>query len=423
MKRSNPRRVRPTAEFLECRRLLAFYTVTGTADNTDSVSHGGTGTAGSPFQMSSLRGATIAANAVANSTIILPAGTYQLTIPGDAADRGFMSFDPTKGDLNVNVSGITIQGAGPATTTITQTTGADRVLTDNGGSLLNFVFTFSGIKVTGGRDTSNFQGGAAMFTGGKGGTTNISNCVFQNNVITGPAGPGGGALCNTGGDMNVTNCTFGGTGANEANIASTSGGAISYNSTDFVNPMGTGVLTVTGCTFINNVANSAAGGGGAIDIANSNLSAASANISNSVFIGNKALTASGGAIVVETATNGVTITRCTFDGNQAIRGGAVSAGNTTTVQYCRIVNNTASSGSGSGIFRVATTITANDNWWGHNSGPSATEVGGGVTVTTWLQLRNVPTLTTLDIGQATGLTADLLGRNSGGPIAAANLVG
>jgi hypothetical protein len=417
---------RPTgalAEPLEGRMLLAFYTVTGTADNTDAVTHGGAGTQVSPFQMSSLRGATIAANSNPGSTIILPAGTYQLTIPGDANDRNFVSFDPTKGDLNVNVSGITIQGAGPASTTIQQNTGADRVLTDNGFSALNFTFTLTGVKVTGGRDTTNFQGGAGIFTGGKGGTTNISNCLFVNNVITGPAGLGGGAICNTGGDLNVTNCTFGGTGPSDGNIANTSGGAISYNSTDFVNPMGTGVLTVTGCTFINNTANSAAGGGGAIDIANQNLSAAAANISNSVFVGNKAPTASGGAIVVETATNGVTVMRCTFDGNQAIRGGAISAGNTTTVQFCRIVNNVATSGQGTAIYRVATAITANDNWWGHNSAPSATEIFGGVTATSWLQLRNVPALATLQIAQATALTADLLGRNTGGPIAAANLVG
>src|SRR6185436_14536096 len=74
-----------------------FYTVTGTTDNTDSATHGGSGTAGSPFQMSSLRGATIAANANPGSTIILPAATYSLTIPGDANDRQFVSFDPTKG--------------------------------------------------------------------------------------------------------------------------------------------------------------------------------------------------------------------------------------------------------------------------------------------------------------------------------------
>src|SRR4051812_4867731 len=49
-----PRRVKPIAEPLDGHTLLAFFTVTGTADNADSVSHGGTGTQLSPFQMSSL---------------------------------------------------------------------------------------------------------------------------------------------------------------------------------------------------------------------------------------------------------------------------------------------------------------------------------------------------------------------------------
>src|ERR1041384_6419594 len=50
------------------------------ADSTDSSTHGGTGTAASPFVMASLRGAVSAANANPGSTITLPAGTYTLTI-------------------------------------------------------------------------------------------------------------------------------------------------------------------------------------------------------------------------------------------------------------------------------------------------------------------------------------------------------
>src|SRR6478736_1510151 len=62
-----------------------FYTVTGTADNTDVVIHGGTGTAGDPFQMSSLRGAVLNGNTINTSvigpvTISVPAGTYPLSV-------------------------------------------------------------------------------------------------------------------------------------------------------------------------------------------------------------------------------------------------------------------------------------------------------------------------------------------------------
>ena len=72
---------RPVLEPLEGRVVLShFYTVTGTADSTDSAIHGGAGTVGSPFQMASLRGAIIATNGDAGSTITLPAATYTLAL-------------------------------------------------------------------------------------------------------------------------------------------------------------------------------------------------------------------------------------------------------------------------------------------------------------------------------------------------------
>src|ERR1039457_2976318 len=97
---------------LSSRTQAAFYTVTGTADNTDSATHGGSGTAGSPFQMSSLRGAILAANANAGAdTITLPAGTYTLTL----ANSGGLNEDAClTGDLDVTDS-LTINGAGAAT--------------------------------------------------------------------------------------------------------------------------------------------------------------------------------------------------------------------------------------------------------------------------------------------------------------------
>src|SRR5580765_6232445 len=76
-----------------------FYTVTGTADNTDVVIHGGTGTAGDPFQMSSLRGAVLNGNTINTSvigpvTISVPAGTYPLSVnnPNTPAVTGTIAF-------------------------------------------------------------------------------------------------------------------------------------------------------------------------------------------------------------------------------------------------------------------------------------------------------------------------------------------
>src|SRR5438477_2847876 len=83
----------------------AFYRVTGFADNTDSATHGGAGTSGNPFLMSSLRGAISAANALAGAdTILLPVGTYTLTILGNEEQAN------ATGDLDI-LDDLTIIGS------------------------------------------------------------------------------------------------------------------------------------------------------------------------------------------------------------------------------------------------------------------------------------------------------------------------
>ena len=409
-----------------------FYTVTGTADNTDSATHGGSGTAGSPFQMSSLRGATIAANSNPGSTIMLPAGTYSLTIPGDANDRNFVSFDATKGDLDISGSGTTIQGAGPSLTTIQQTTGADRILTDNPSSVIGFTFTMTGIKLTGGRDATTFEGGGAIFVGGQNNITTISNCVFVNNQMTGGAGNGGGAICNTGGNLNVLNCTFGGTGATDPNVSTVSGGAIAYNSSDFVNSGGSGVATISGCTFTTNSATSTSSGGGALVVSQSNLSTATAVVTNCIFKGNKNSNGNGGAISLESGT--LTVVACTFDSNQAQGNGhggvsRSTGGTTNTFAYCRFINNTAATAANGNVLSFGSSggsFTANNNWWGQNTGPAANAIdasagSAAITVANWLQLNHAANPSTIFVPNSTTLTATFLTNSAGTFIPAANL--
>ena len=400
----------------------AFYTVTSTADNTDSATHGGSGTVGSPFQMSSLRGATIAANAIPGSTITLPAGTYQLTIAGDANDRNFVTFDPTKGDLNVNASGITIQGAGPASTFIQQTTGADRVLVDNASSTPFFNFTLTGVTMTGGRETETGLnlGGAGMFVGAISNITTISNCVFLNNKIMGSGSLGGGAIVNTGGDLNVIGCTFGGLNATDPNVSISSGGAISFDSSDFVHNGGTGTLTVTNSTFINNQATNGSGGG-AITVSDSNLSTAIANISGCTFRGNKT-SGSGGAIVMQTGT--LTVTASTFITNSAQGGaGAIyGSGTANSVHFSRFIGNTSSTpANGNTLNAQAATLNADNNWWGQNSGTAANDVTANVTHNTWLQLRHTANPSTIFVPNSSTLTATFLTNSAGTFIPVANL--
>jgi hypothetical protein len=96
--RSNPRlRFRPSLERLEVRPAPAVYTVTDTADGLGTITSTGPDT----FDASTLRAAVIAANANPGAdTIMVPAGTYVLTIAGD---------------LNITDS-VTIVGAGADTT-------------------------------------------------------------------------------------------------------------------------------------------------------------------------------------------------------------------------------------------------------------------------------------------------------------------
>ncbi len=62
------------------------------------------------------------------------------------------------------------------------------------------------------------------------------------------------------------------------------------------------------------------------------------------------------------------------------------------------------------------------NWWGQNTGPSYTD-NVNVSVGSFLQLRLTSAANPALFGNATLFTADLFGRNSGGPVAAALLNG
>jgi predicted outer membrane repeat protein len=344
--------------------------------------------------------------------IMLPAGTFQLAIVGTG--EGVSPALPKIGDLDITVSGVTVQGAGAASTIIQQTSTQDRLFDVNVNFIGNFVFTLDGVTISGGRETSGVAGGG-VFSGSSSGAaslTTIKNCRFINNRASG-AGLGGGGWAHTGGDAIVTNCVFGGPGAGEPNSANTSGGAIYFDGYGTV-----ATLTVTNCTFTNNIAGSGAAGGGAIDVATVNLGTGVYNIGGCTFSGNQATNAGGGAITIESGT--LNVTACNFFSNSAaFNGGAVfSSGAPATVRYCRVLGNTAPSGK---TFRASSgTFTANDNWWGVNSGPGVNETVG-VAATTWLQLRHFPNPATINLNGTSTLTAHFLTNSAGTALTAGNL--
>jgi hypothetical protein len=186
-------------------------------------------------------------------------------------------------------------------------------------------------------------------------------------------------------------------------------------------------------------AGTGAGQGGGLWLA---LGPNSAALSAVTFIGNAAATLNagspgrGGAIYL--GSGSLNINQSTFVSNAAQlvasggpgEGGAIYVSDgSLTVAASRIVRNLAASGSG--IFRTAGSVNANDNWWGCSYGPGNGGAGctglpngisAGVTVTRWLQLRLGTNPASIPISGTTLLTADLLGRNVGGPFTAANLL-
>ena len=190
--------------------LANTYNVTSTTDfpisgagisvaNATGIITGGAGNG-----QITLRSAIAAANNVAGPhTINLPGGTFNLTIAGPAEGFG---GDITIGDLDVLMSGITIQGAGMNSTIINQTTGVERVFDVNvnyvSGTAFNF--TIDGVTVSGGRSSlaNGFSEGGGIFCGSNNanGLTTVTNCKFLNNQSSG-AGLGGGAVSSDGGNQ------------------------------------------------------------------------------------------------------------------------------------------------------------------------------------------------------------------------------
>src|SRR5215213_834956 len=242
-----------------------------TVDRTDDPSGAGLTTASACTAAGSdcsLRGAIQFANLPANNntTISLPANTYILSINGTGAGG---CDGNTVGDLGANQT-MSIVGAGAATTIIRQTgTGpandGDRVMCMNEPFTLSLIYNFSGFTMVGGRDgtaagTGTALGGGGIIGGEKGNVLTMTNVVLANNQVTvlGSANIGGGGIQWTGGDMNVTNCTIGGSAApgsyadrtstNTANLQGGSGGGIMFTPSAPQHTAATGILTVSGTT-------------------------------------------------------------------------------------------------------------------------------------------------------------------------------
>jgi hypothetical protein len=354
----------------------------------------------------SLRGAIAFANLSPGTTINVPAGNYSLTTPGPEAFYG----DNSKGDLDISGNNTSIVGAGAASTIITQTIAGERVIEVNPDLVGGFVASISGVRISGGSETSGV-GGGGIISGSLNNSLTISNSIFSGNSATGAGSFGGGGICHTGGNLTITGTTF------SSNSTSASGGGVSYSAGDPLGSSGSaGTLTVSGSTFTSNTANSAAAGGGALDLYDFNSSSSSYSVNTSSFSSNSAPNRSGGAIIVESG-GPLTVATSSFTTNSAQNsGGAIfGSGSTASVTYSRLVGNTAPIGRD--IFRGAGILTANDDWWGINTGPAAGNFSsptGNIIPADWLQLRAIATPNTICVGATSSIAADIKQRASGG---------
>ena len=384
--------------------LAAPLLATITVDRTDDVAAASACTA-APNDCS-LRGAITFANLFPGTIVSVPAGSYNLTIPGAGE---FFAGNNAVGDLDITGNNTSIVGAGAAVTIITQTTAGSRVIEVNPNIVANFTASISGVTISGGTESAGI-GGGGILSGALNNNLTISNSVISGNSATGAGSFGGGGICHTGGNLTITDSTI------SNNSTSASGGGVSYSAGDPAGSNGaTGTINVSGSTFSGNTASSASSGGGALDLYDFNVSASVYNVSSSSFSSNSATNRSGGAIIVKSG-GPLTVTTSSFANNSAFSsGGAIfSNGTTATVSYSRLVGNTAPTGSG--IFRSSGLFTADNDWWGINTGPGAgvfSSPGGDIMPADWLELQASGSPNTICAGDTSTITANIKKRNSG----------
>jgi predicted outer membrane repeat protein len=232
----------------------------------------------------SLREAVIQANASNGATqIVLPAGTYELTLVGANEDAA------ATGDLDIT-DHLTISGAAADSTIIQGSNGDDRVFQVIGAKQVSI----SGVTIQ-----SGIAGDGFGSTGG-GILVNDSDLTIDHCIIRGNAAfAAGGGVAISGGTLTVIDCTL------SENFANFGGGGI-YAS----------FATVTIKDSV--VSGNSALSGGGVFLTNGTLTVHQSTIS-----GNSALWGTGGGVFAFEST--LTVDGSTIDGNVAAYGGGIYA--------------------------------------------------------------------------------------------------
>jgi hypothetical protein len=137
-----------------------------------------------------------------------------------------------------------------------------------------------------------------------------------------------------------------------------------------------GTLSVTGCTFLNNVGGGtmSTDGGGAI---HNNGSGSTLTIVNSTFAGNRTAGSGGGGAIRNVLSPNVTITGSTFTGNTSAVGGAIRMTGTVAITNSTFTGNRGTTGAGTFLLGSgAVTLTLKNVTVAGNSSGGSTGTGG-----------------------------------------------
>jgi hypothetical protein len=296
----------------------------------------------------SVRGAINAANASPGvDTVIVPSGTYTLTLAGAREDAN------ATGDLDVT-DDLALQGDGAATTIIqacavvapaTTCQGVDRVLDVDPGAK-GITVTVGGVTIRQGFAPSN------EFDDGGGGVRNRGTLTITDGVVTAnavdPSSSGaGGGICHRGGTLTLVRSRVDGNQSGAVAGGIFVGSGIGLESAP-------ATLVVNDSTVNGNQAGDAGGGiyTGASNVAGKPL----ITVARSTIAGNVAMTQDGGGIRMGRGT--LTISDSTISGNSAanLGGGGVffDAGLGHLFANVTITGNRRRAGGGLEFFRPST---------------------------------------------------------------------
>jgi uncharacterized repeat protein (TIGR01451 family) len=414
---------------------------TFTVDTTsDIINTGATPCASATAGQCSLRQAIFEANNVAGvDTIMVPAGTYTLTI-ADVAEK----HDATTGELSitdgVNIIGAVDGGGNPTTIvqacTVNPGSAVGSTCAGAGGTgitekpfsvnpLFNKAFdtAFTNLEIRFGHNTGTFGtdgfGGGFDWEATHTGNMAVTNCNIHDNAIEDGRGAGITAT-NTGGGtgtFTMSGSTVSNNVAQRKLTNSGTGGGIFFgtatrftitnshidnnqavNGADpegagifIFNPGTTPISVIHGGTISGNGGSAVIRGGGIRTTAGITID------QGTVISGNTAQEGAGlwtnlGTSVPFPSGETTTLTKVTVTGNNASGSGGANpgggggikvdnsaSGNFFVMSFSRLAGNTATAG-GSNLFTTnpGAQVTATNNWWGTNN--AASTIGGGATV-------------------------------------------